>query len=35
VGAVVYTLAVLALRIPEARQIERFIRGRLSQRGER
>jgi putative peptidoglycan lipid II flippase len=35
VGAVVYALAVLALRIPEARQIERFVRGRLSQRGER
>jgi putative peptidoglycan lipid II flippase len=35
VGAVVYALTVLALRIPEARQIERFVRGRLAHRGER
>jgi putative peptidoglycan lipid II flippase len=35
VGFVVYALAVLALRIPEARQIERFVRGRLSRHDER
>jgi putative peptidoglycan lipid II flippase len=35
VGAVVYALAVLALRIPEARQIEGFVRGRLRRHDER
>jgi hypothetical protein len=35
VGVVVYALAVRALGIPEARQIERFVRGRLARRGER
>jgi putative peptidoglycan lipid II flippase len=35
VGVVVYAFAVRALGIPEARQIERFVRGRLAQRGER
>lgn len=35
VGLVVYVAAVLALRIPEARQIQRFAAGRLGLRGER
>jgi putative peptidoglycan lipid II flippase len=35
VGFVVYALAVHALRIPEARQIERFVRGRLTRHDER
>jgi putative peptidoglycan lipid II flippase len=35
VGVVVYAFAVRALGIPEARQIERFVRGRLARRGER
>jgi uncharacterized membrane protein YidH (DUF202 family) len=35
VGLVVYALAVRLLRIPEARQIEDFIVGRLGLRGER
>jgi putative peptidoglycan lipid II flippase len=35
VGAVVYALTVLALRIPEARQIQRLVAGRLGLRGER
>jgi putative peptidoglycan lipid II flippase len=35
VGLVVYALAVRLLRIPEARQIERFIRGRLGLRDQR
>jgi putative peptidoglycan lipid II flippase len=35
VGVVVYALAVRALGIPEARQIERFVRGRLARRGKR
>jgi putative peptidoglycan lipid II flippase len=34
-GLVVYALAVRLLRIPEARQIESFIRGRLHRSGER
>ena len=34
-GVVVYALTVHLLRIPEARQIEDFIRGRLARRGER
>jgi putative peptidoglycan lipid II flippase len=34
-GVVVYALAVHLLRIPEARQIEDFVRGRLAGRGER
>jgi putative peptidoglycan lipid II flippase len=34
-GIVVYALAVRLLGIPEARQIESFVRGRLAQRGER
>jgi putative peptidoglycan lipid II flippase len=33
VGAVVYTFAVLALRIPEAKQIQRLVAGRLGLRG--
>lgn len=35
VGLVVYVVAVLALRIPEARQIQRLAAGRLGLRGER
>jgi putative peptidoglycan lipid II flippase len=35
VGAAVYALTVLALRIPEARQIQRLLAGRLGLRGER
>jgi putative peptidoglycan lipid II flippase len=35
VGFVVYALAVRLLRIPEARQIEAFVVGRLRSRGER
>jgi len=35
VGFVVYALVVHALRIPEARQIERFVRGRLVRHDER
>jgi putative peptidoglycan lipid II flippase len=35
VGAVVYALTVLALRIPEARQIQRLLAGRLGLRAER
>jgi putative peptidoglycan lipid II flippase len=35
VGAVVYASAVHVLRIPEARQIERLLAGRLLRRGER
>ncbi len=35
VGLVVYVAAVLALRIPEARQIQRFAAGRLGLRGKR
>jgi putative peptidoglycan lipid II flippase len=35
VGVVVYALVVRALGIPEARQIERFVRERLSRRDER
>jgi putative peptidoglycan lipid II flippase len=35
VGAVVYAVTVLALRIPEARQIQRLLAGRLGLRGER
>ena len=35
VGFVVYALAVRALRVPEARQIERFVRGRLTRHDER
>jgi putative peptidoglycan lipid II flippase len=34
-GAVAYALAVLALRIPEARQIQAFVAERLGSRGER
>jgi len=34
-GAVVYGVTVHLLRIPEARQIERLVAGRLLQRGER
>ena len=34
-GVVVYGVAVRLLGIPEARQIEGFVRGRLAQRGER
>jgi putative peptidoglycan lipid II flippase len=34
-GVVVYALAVRLLGIPEARQIESFVRGRLARRGER
>jgi putative peptidoglycan lipid II flippase len=34
-GVVVYGLAVRLLGIPEARQIEDFVRGRLAHRGER
>jgi putative peptidoglycan lipid II flippase len=35
VGAVVYAFTVLALRIPEARQIQRLVVGRLGPRGGR
>jgi putative peptidoglycan lipid II flippase len=35
VGAAVYALTVLALRIPEARQIQRLLAGRLGLRAER
>ena len=35
VGALVYAFVVHVLRIPEARQIERLLAGRLLQRGER
>ena len=35
VGLAVYALAVRLLGIPEARQIEGFVRGRLARRGER
>jgi putative peptidoglycan lipid II flippase len=35
VGAAVYALTVLALRIPEARQIQRLLAGRLGRRAER
>jgi putative peptidoglycan lipid II flippase len=35
VGAAVYAFTVLALRIPEARQIQRLLAGRLGLRGER
>ena len=35
VGLAVYALAVRLLGIPEARQIEGFVRGRLGRRGER
>jgi putative peptidoglycan lipid II flippase len=35
VGAIVYAVTVLALRIPEARQIQRLLAGRLGLRGER
>ena len=35
VGVVVYALAVACCGIPEARQIEGFVRGRLARRGER
>jgi putative peptidoglycan lipid II flippase len=35
VGATVYAVTVLALRIPEARQIQRLVAGRLGLRGER
>jgi putative peptidoglycan lipid II flippase len=35
VGGAVYALTVLALRIPEARQIQRLLVGRLGLRGER
>jgi putative peptidoglycan lipid II flippase len=35
VGVVVYATTVLTLRIPEARQIQRLIVGRLSGRAER
>ena len=35
VGLAVYALAVMLLGIPEARQIEGFVRGRLGRRGER
>jgi putative peptidoglycan lipid II flippase len=35
VGAVVYAFTVLALRIPEARQIQRLVAGRLGLRAER
>jgi putative peptidoglycan lipid II flippase len=35
VGAVVYAVTVLALRIPEARQIQRLLAGRLGLRGGR
>jgi putative peptidoglycan lipid II flippase len=35
VGLAVYTVIVLLLGIPEARQIEGFVRGRLGQRGKR
>ena len=35
VGAAVYIFTVLALRIPEARQIQRLLAGRLGFRGER
>jgi putative peptidoglycan lipid II flippase len=35
VGAAVYAVTVLALRIPEARQIQRLLAGRLGLRGER
>ena len=34
-GFVVYAVTVLLLRIPEARQIERFVRGRLGRHDER
>jgi putative peptidoglycan lipid II flippase len=34
-GLIVYAIAVHLLRIPEARQIEGFVRERLSRRGER
>jgi putative peptidoglycan lipid II flippase len=34
-GAVAYAAAVLALRIPEARQIQALVAGRLGSRGER
>jgi putative peptidoglycan lipid II flippase len=35
VGAVIYAFTVLALRIPEARQIQRLLAGRLGLRAER
>jgi putative peptidoglycan lipid II flippase len=35
IGAIVYAATVLALRIPEARQIQRLAAGRLGFRGER
>jgi hypothetical protein len=35
VGLAVYVVTVLLLGIPEARQIEGFVRGRLGQRGQR
>jgi hypothetical protein len=35
VGGVVYAFTVLALRIPEARQIQRLLAGRLGLRAER
>jgi putative peptidoglycan lipid II flippase len=35
VGAVIYAFTVLALRIPEARQIQRLLAGRLGHRAER
>jgi hypothetical protein len=35
VGIVVYAVAVLALRIPEARQIQRLAAGRLGLGGQR
>jgi hypothetical protein len=35
VGLAVYALAVRLLGIPEARQIEGFVRERLGQRGQR